>query len=255
MKSMYSDKYYTYSIVNEADLNRFVIVVYLKPKDILKVNQLEVGRVTVNSKDFSSSRIEEYVQQVINTYESGQEEKKFIDLTKDITIQEDNGEPVLEPLQTVLKTIAVQEITAEFSGYLQALGINIDSAVPTDSSMSALIKKAAELKKAQIENRPSAKFLALELDAMKQSFKATAIKSQQDKPKPLYSPKYWPSASNIYLKSVKIPAASIPYTDDWDDEDDYEDKPVYKPKKKSKPIPVAKAHLSFGEYERKFRDD
>lgn len=258
MKSSVSGMDYTFSVLNESELHRFVIVVYLRPQNPLKTNQVEIGRVTIpnhvvaeyQSSGSYSDFIGEHVQQITREYENSLKEKKLLDKTKNIHLVDENGVPYDKPLADLLKKSSLQELAAEL-GYLQSLGVNVDAALPTD--LEVLVKKSAELKKAQMENKPNAKFLAAELDAMKQSYKESAIQYK-------VTPKY-PPASKLPLPASYTTPLSWHDSDDL--EDDLEHGSIPPPKQSPKPsrsarlVPSTQPEASsfFAETLRKFRDD
>lgn len=244
MKSA-SGKNYTYSLVDEPDEHRFAVVVYLHSKPLPSVDQTEIGRAYITQDVIThiqhsgqqATYVETLAKGVINTYEAATNKKQISEYTKDIDF---DGEFMSQEMQTFLKEMAATETQAETAGFLQALGINVESALPTSNAMKALINQAAKVKHAQATSSPNYKSLMNELVAMKFSFKHAQIKEQTGKkvnPVSSYSPKSVSNVSKLsYLEEDEV-------------------KPVKRSVKRSKAIKVVKAHASFVETERKFRDD
>lgn len=220
--------------------------------------QVEIGRVTIDNLSLTEMTsagkrqefMNQYAQQVIKQYEADKSAEQA--LVKSVEI-----DPEFNAMSEALKVLAAKEVQADLAGELAALGINVSGALPT-GLMQMLVKKTAQLRKAQMENRPESelKYLALELASLKNSFKATAVQAKQDEYKNVYKPTPY-----VYPKpSVKPKPKPVPVpVPDWDDDNDWLT-PIPLKKKwkanlhasKPKSVPVS----VFGaETDRKFRDD
>ena len=256
MKSSVKGMHYSYSLIHESEVKRFVVIVFLTPQNPIKIKQIEVGRGFIpdylvselQSKNVMKQWVDQMVENIVKTYEDSLKEKS----AEGLAAMEDFA------AQATFKALAAKELNAELSGYLQGLGFDTaTSSFPTGSMEEVLANKAAELLKAQYENRPNTKALALELESMKQSFVKSASVYKQVSIQNSY-PKAKPNGAKlqtVFIDPVKVPAVHNPYFDDDDDEDDTPDyEPLPKPKSKKQSIPPL-VSLAFADYERKFRND
>lgn len=240
---------YTYSVVHGP--HQYEVVVYVKPKDSLKPAQTEIGRTLISEDDVAEAQkysqytntVQLHVHNIIQTYESSLQEK--------------------EDYKDFVSKQSLQETTAELVGYLGALGYNVGDVIPDLPYVDHIVQKAAELKKAQLENKPNAKFLAAELDALKQSFQASALVYKQAQIKSKIKPIAY--FDPIVIKSQKsvmaayaedqVAAYDAYALDDYDnDDDDWNYEPPSQLKKKQK-AKTSQVSLAFVDSVRKFRND
>src|ERR1700743_1536187 len=152
MKSSITGEHYTYSLINEPEAHRLVVVVYLTPKNPTNSKQTEIGRTVIPNS-------------MVTVLQQNNK------LTAWVT---DAVEALVEDFEVSLNDVGSPATDAEMSGHLSALGFDVSPQMPTGSYDHAIANKSAALTKAITEGTPKAKAIAAELAAMKQSFKSSA---------------------------------------------------------------------------------